>query len=397
MVLPRIDAGTAPVAPVRPLQAVEAIGDPRQALFERSLQTLVGKSLPGQVLARLNDGSFVVKVNGTPARMLLPPGAQIGNQVPLTLVSLNPRPTFQVAAFGGGAAMMSEADAGALAASADTDTDGEPAAAMPRGAAGNAAGTGASAALMRSSNLNAALLRSETAAPALDADSRQTVLSPSARVITGVLATAMATADPPTAVHGAAPLLAKPPQPDQGAALAGALKQAIDSSGLFYESHLREWSEGKRPLADLAREPQMQRLLDGAAAARPGAAIDGATAQFINLQLSSHEQARLTWQGQPWPGQAMQWEISKDAPEQRGHAEDDAQAPTAWRSAVRFRFAHLGEINAQLVLVGDQLHLQVRAADSATGSTLQAHAPRLGAALEAAGAPLSSFNIGADV
>ena len=113
--LPRIDASIAPVSPVRGVLPAEAIGDPRQELFERSLQTLVGKSLPGLVLSRLTDGSFVVKVNGTPARMLLPTGAQVGADVPLTLVSLTPRPTFQVAAFAGGAAMMSEADAGMLA------------------------------------------------------------------------------------------------------------------------------------------------------------------------------------------------------------------------------------------------------------------------------------------
>lgn len=177
-------------------------------------------------------------------------------------------------------------------------------------------------------------------------------------------------------------------------AVAAELKQAIDSSGLFYESHLRDWSEGKRPLADLAREPQMQKVLDGMSA-RAGAAIDGPTAQFINLQLSSHEQARVAWQGELFPGQPMHWEISKDAPERQQQSAQEA--PTAWRSAVRFRFAHLGEINAQIVLVGDQLHLQVRAASADAGAALQAHSPRLSNALEAAGSPLSSLNIGADV
>lgn len=390
--LPRIDASIAPVSPVRGVLPAEAIGDPRQELFERSLQTLVGKSLPGLVLSRLTDGSFVVKVNGTPARMQLPAGAQVGAEVPLTLVALSPRPTFQVASFGGAAAMMSEADAGMLAPP-HGEAEG---AATPRTGPGATAGgaTGAAGTNAASLRGNAALLPSDHLPP-LAADSREAVLSPSAKIITSVLATAMATPNPPSAVNAATPILPRPPLEANTPALAAELKHAIDSSGLFYESHLRDWSEGKRPLADLAREPQMQKLLDGLSA-RAGAAVDGPTAQFINLQLTSHEQSRVAWQGQLFPGQPMHWEISKDAPEHQGQAQDGHAAPTAWRSAVRFRFAHLGEVNAQLVLVGDQLHLQVRAASVDAGAALQAHAPRLSNALEAAGSPLSSLNIGAD-
>jgi hypothetical protein len=384
-VLPKVEAGVGPLSPVAPLRgalAVEAIGDARQALFERSLQTLVGKSLSGQVLARLDDGSFVVRVNGTSARMLLPAGAQPGGEVPLTLVSLTPRPTFQVAAFAGsGAAMMSEADAGdaALAASLGSGQGGE---------AGQAAGAGkaANAAILRA---NAGMLPAENL-PALEADGRQAVLSPGAKVITSVLATALATPDAPTAAQGNTSILARAPTQADTAAVAAELKQALEKSGLFYESHLRDWSEGKRPLADLAREPQMQKVLDGVAN-RPGAPIDGPTAQFINLQLTSHEQQRLAWQGQLLPGQPMQWEISKDAPERQ--APGAPEPPVAWRSAVRFRFPHLGEVTAQLVLVGEQLHLQVRAPDPSSAAALQAHAPRLSDALAAAGSPLSSLNI----
>jgi hypothetical protein len=45
-----------------------------------------------------------------------------------------------------------------------------------------------------------------------------------------------------------------------------ALRDAVASSGLFYESHVAEWAEGKRPLASLLLEPQMQKA---ARATRP--------------------------------------------------------------------------------------------------------------------------------
>jgi hypothetical protein len=269
---------------------------------------------------------------------------------------------------------MSQADAGDAALAA-------------HGEAGHATAAGVgSAATLRA---NAGMLPAERL-PVLEADSRQAVLSPGAKIITSVLATALATPNPPTAAQGSAPILARPPTAADTPALAAELKQTLEKSGLFYESHLRDWSEGKRPLADLAREPQMQKALDGVAA-RPGAAIDGPTAQFINLQLTSHEQQRLAWQGQLLPGQPLHWEISKDTPERQ--APGAPEPPVAWRSAVRLRFPHLGEVSAQLVLVGEQLHLQVKAPDPATGAALQAHAPRLSDALAAAGSPLGSLNI----
>ncbi|WLI87969.1 flagellar hook-length control protein FliK [Massilia sp. R2A-15] len=376
--LPRLDATSiAPVSPARAIAALKGVADPRQELFERSLQTLVGKSLQGQVLGRLTDGSFVVRVNGTPARMMLPPGAQPGAEVPLTLVALSPRPTFQVGAFPGGsaAATLSEALATAL-------PEGAPAgahAAAPQRALAQAA--------LRANVANAAMLPAEHL-PTLESDTPHATLSEAAKVITGVLATALKAPNPPTAVIAPAPLLDRPAP--EAAKLAGALKHAIDSSGLFYESHLREWSEGARPLADLAREPQMQKVLDGGAA-KPGAALtDPATAQFINLQLASHEQQRVAWHGELWPGQPLQWEVSRDAPERRPGGADPEPA---WRSTVRFRFPLLGEIGASVVMAGGELHVQVQAGTADIERLLQAHAGKLANALDAAGSPLSSLNI----
>ena len=364
----RITVG--PVGRIAATPAVEAVGDLRQQEFQRALSGQVGKTMQAAVLARLADGSFLVRVADTPARMMLPPGAQPGSDVPLTLVALSPRPTFQAGALPGAPAGPAtfEAQAAALPEEAPAGT---PLRAYAQGAlrANPALGTPAPLA-------------------AADADAPHATLSEAAKVITSVLATAMKAPNAPVAVNAPAPLLERPAA--DPAKLAGALKHAIDSSGLFYESHLREWSEGARPLADLAREPQMQKLLDGAAA-KPGAALtDPATAQFINLQLASQEQGRVAWQGELWPGQPLQWEVSRDAPERRpGGAAPDP----AWRSSVRFRFPLLGEIAANVVLAGGELHFQVQAGSKDIETLLRAHAATLTEALDAAGAPLSSLTI----
>jgi hypothetical protein len=95
--LPRLDASVvAPLTPAAGDGAGAAIGDGRQAAFQRALQGLVGQSVTAEVMSKFKDGSFLVKVADNAVRMMLPPGTQVGAEVPLTVLTANPRPTFQV-------------------------------------------------------------------------------------------------------------------------------------------------------------------------------------------------------------------------------------------------------------------------------------------------------------
>ncbi|MBT2326343.1 flagellar hook-length control protein FliK, partial [Variovorax paradoxus] len=76
-------------------------------------------------------------------------------------------------------------------------------------------------------------------------------LSVAARVI-GALLAEFPDAGP---LRGTAPMWPSSQRPS-GAALAGTLAQTVSASGLFYESHLREFAAGTRTLAQLAEEPQ---------------------------------------------------------------------------------------------------------------------------------------------
>lgn len=51
------------------------------------------------------------------------------------------------------------------------------------------------------------------------------------------------------------PLINAPPN---SAEFARVLREAVSQSGLFYESHLRQWTDGKLPLASVMQEPQAQ-------------------------------------------------------------------------------------------------------------------------------------------
>jgi len=528
--MPRLDAAV--ITPVKPADGAGAglpVGDGRQAALQRVLSNLVGQTVPAEVLSKLKDGSYLVRVADNAVRMMLPGDTQVGSNVPLTVLSAQPRPTFQLgntapgatptlvyteagateggeaaslpsqgaavyvpgsgkpaggatpglpgspgqpgaAAGEAGAAGESEAAPGQLkpglpntppagagnaagdpaganqAAGASNARPGLPAgannlpataqagqpavaagaAATPNPAAtlatpGGAAAAGAAQAqaaatlatgsagaaipadAARPQSLAATLLGKAPLTPAhelpeLSANTPQPTLSSAARVLTTILSsTAQAGQAAQAALIGKTALFGNAaPDTDE---LAQKLHDTISKSGLFYESHVAEWVKGERPLAELMREPQMQRLLQqqaGETAARPASnGPDLSAAQMINQQLHTQEQHRVLWQGQAWPGQDMQWEVRRDQREGgRGGGEAEGEPEQIWRSGVRFRLPLLGAVSAAVTLVGDQVHIQVQTDNEGSASTLRAYAGELETAMAAAGAPLSSLTIG---
>lgn len=524
--LPRLDAAI--VTPVKPADGVGAgvaIGDGRQAAFQRAVQSLVGQTVPAEVLSKLKDGSYLVKVADNAVRLMLPGDTQVGSSVPLTVLAAQPRPTFQLGtnapgsaptllyteagtaeggdaaslpsqgtvvlpgsgkpasgappgvpgqpgapASGAGAATEGAADAdaapgqlkpglpgtpasgastnasnaaasagntaaagrpglpaGAAADAADTPANNAAPAGRPAVAAGNAATPNPAAALatpaqaqaaatlaagtagsavpadaVKPQSLAATLLGKAPLTPAhelpeLSANTPQATLSSAARVLTTILSTAQAGQAAQAALIGKTALFGNA-APDTDA-LAQKLHDTISKSGLFYESHVAEWVKGERPLTELMREPQMQRLLQqqgGEAAAR--AATNGpdlSAAQMINQQLHTQEQNRVLWLGQAWPGQEMQWEVRRDQREggQGGNGEAEGEPEQIWRSGVRFRLPMLGAVSAAVTLVGEQVHIQVQTDSDGSAVTLRAYASQLESAMAAAGAQLSSLTI----
>jgi hypothetical protein len=360
--LPRDTVSLTQVAPARPTLPV---GDPRQQAFARALAGLVGQSLQADVLTKLPDGSFVVRVNDMAARMPLPQGAQVGTQVSLSLVAVTPRPTFQVQT-GQGAPAFAEAGP---PLPEDADPHASPLAYLE---GKNAAALVRTAALLAGTRGLAPL-------PGGGADGANASISTAGKALGDVVAAAQQAGTQASAVVGRTPLL-DGPSADAGA-IAQALRDGIDKTGLFYESHVAEWADGTRPRADLALEPQARGM-------PPPTNLD--TAQFINLQLNAHEQGKIAWQGQLWPGQDMHWEVERDASGRHDGGEDDG---AAWQSSLRLRFGALGEVAARIVLSGDQLHIRLDAPDAGIKGLLDAHQARLAQALDAAGTPLSTLAI----
>jgi hypothetical protein len=388
--LTRTDTSTvAPVDPVRSLPPLGAVGDARQQAFDRALIGRLGQSMQAQVLTKLTDGSFIVKVAGASARMMLPAGVAAGAEVPLTLVSLTPRPTFEISTGAGSAPARTTAESAELAFGAtaqEGDLAGD-AHALPQARLAEAQPGAARALSHAAALLGKAPITPSALLPALGAeDGASASLSKTGRLLAAVLGAAQPAEAGPTTIVARSPLVGGAGAP--AAQLAQALQDSVGSSGLFYESHLAEWADGKRAMADLAPESQLRNA--GSARMSDGAAADPATATFISGQLSVQEHASVAWQGQVWPGQQMECTISKEPPRQQSGGEP-AQAP--WRSTLQLRFALLGEVGASLVLHEGRLHVQLDAPGEDVRQLLRLHAPKFGEALEAAGIALSGLGI----
>ncbi|GAB3630418.1 hypothetical protein PTE30175_04397 [Pandoraea terrae] len=119
-------------------------------------------------------------------------------------------------------------------------------------------------------------------APYAPPPGQQTTLSAAARTIDTILRLAP---DNPGAVKSATPIWPVPPgqgAPALAPLLAGALKDALATSGLFYEAHLSQWAAGSRAFEQLQLEPQLRWPAEANLAARLLAAGGDATLPLVD-------------------------------------------------------------------------------------------------------------------
>ncbi|MGE8639143.1 MAG: flagellar hook-length control protein FliK, partial [Achromobacter sp.] len=154
--------------------------------------------------------------------------------------------------------------------------------------------------------------------------------------------------------------------------LGQALRQALQTSGLFYESHLTDMVFGRTNPAALRNEPQAQLSKDAApqnaaavrsrpeasAAARSGGSSDAPSGSgasntsapgapvagihqdlnvLVRQQLDVLANQSLTWQGEAWPGTPMEWEVERDP-----YGGDPDSATPTWATRLKLDLPRLG-------------------------------------------------------
>jgi len=318
-----------PVPPVESVAPVARVSDPAQILPDVS----AGQKFLAKVEARLANGNFKALVNGQALQMQLPESTRPGDTIELMLITSDARLKFVLLGDGRGR-------------------------------------NGAS-------------------------------LSATGRFL-GALAqdAARSTAAPPRA--GAAPVLSAPPADSRQ--LPALLREALSRTGLFYESHQAQWVAGTRTLGQLLQEPQGE-LSTGASSrlirviempplninSEPEAAAAGAvrnadapahaqTLTLVQQQLSVLETGQLSWRGEIWPGQWMEWDIAEHRP-----AASEIDAPSRWQTRLRVTLPTLGDVTAILGVDSRGVQIALGAAAAETAALLQDRQQPLAAAMAVAG------------
>lgn len=161
------------------------------------------------------------------------------------------------------------------------------------------------------------------------------------------------------------------------------IQQTVSMSGLFYESHLAEFTQGQRSITSIMQEPQ-----------------NGLHHQHNAMtvqQLNVLETNKFEWQGQVWQNQMMQLSIEKlpidiNVNTQEHHYSPEESA-VAFESQLHLDLPKLGSISTILRLAHGQLSVQMNVEDANSLAMLRQDKSSLIQAFEHVSQKLSALSI----
>lgn len=167
--------------------------------------------------------------------------------------------------------------------------------------------------------------------------------------------------------------------PQKPQVLAQDLKHALDSSGLFYESHLKEATLGSRPWHQLLQEPQNKPHF--------------APPEMVAQQLQVLEQQRVVWHGEVWPGQTMRWQVNE-----HDSSPQSAEEPVlnSLQSDLTLHLPQLGDVTVNITMINGRFTVRVQPVDSQTLKVMQSSRSQLAMSLQSAGLKLDALQIARD-
>ncbi len=172
--------------------------------------------------------------------------------------------------------------------------------------------------------------------------------------------------------------------PNNAQVMAHDLKHAVSNSGLFYESHLSDLVQGNQTLAAIRQEPQNQTSLP--------------LAGLMSQQLAILENQRMSWHGEVWPGQMMDWDVYL---QQNNTASDGSQSTYEQKtgedrpiaSEITLHLPHLGKVLARLSIIDGRLRIGILAEQAQTLDALSNQKLSLAKAIEKNGQQLDRLTI----
>ncbi|MDM0021293.1 flagellar hook-length control protein FliK [Variovorax saccharolyticus] len=130
------------------------------------------------------------------------------------------------------------------------------------------------------------------------------------------------------------------------------------------------------------------------AATPPAEVIHPHAVNLVHQQLDLLATAVFRWNGEAWPGVAMNWSVEKEAadPSTDESVED---RPQRWSTSVSMSLPRLGEVNLRLSLAGSGVQARLAASDAGTAATLRSDSGSLVQRMEAAGLRLQDLQVAA--
>ncbi len=171
------------------------------------------------------------------------------------------------------------------------------------------------------------------------------------------------------------------------------LQKAIRQSGLFYESHLAKWINGKNTVEKLHQEPQGKiSTTTSAASTTPMSAIPVNTQSLslVQQQLLTLETGHIAWNGEIWKGQDLQWDIYEDTT--NNNIADENTAPR-WKTKLTITLPQLGKIIASITFNSQGVQISVDTADDNTVNLLKTNQLPFKTSMQTAGITIQSLDI----
>ena len=329
--------------PAQPL-LVESVSPTSSIAAVTELPDLaIAQRYQASVEDRLANGNFKVMVNGHELQMNLPANSKTGDQLNLLLVSKEPRLKF------------------ALLSTTPSTSNISNVTKVP----------------LDLSRTGAELSKTGLFIGALTQDTIKSLSTP--------------------LLNSSIPILTAPPMTTQQ--LPNLLQQAMSISGLFYENHQAQWVIGKRTLEQLTQEPQgkiptnsvptINSQTMSSISSNNDTPVHPQSLSLVQQQLNLLETGHLSWRGEIWAGQTMQWDITKDPSPSAEEGET-----TSWQTRLRLNLPKLGEVVATIELHKGDVKMTLNATDSKTLSLMQDDQQPLTESMTAAGLNIVGMDFG---
>lgn len=214
---------------------------------------------------------------------------------------------------------------------------------------------------------------------------------PEAAIDETLLPPTFAAADTPDALNPMRPV-PTPQTPQQAAAMAASVR-AMPAS-VFSSA-----AQGAGTAGTLAL-PSAAHLQDSAVQAAVASGIHPSTIPLVRQQLDVLASDQFRWSGEAWPGAKFDWEIQpqnrapygRDAFQDSGAGTSSADTDRAWHTRVTLSLPTLGNVDADLVLTGQQLVVRLNASEGGA-ARLAADGDHFRQQLDAAGLQLAGLTV----